>query len=80
MKKFVSINGLNHSRYVGIAINGNLGKVYDFDYINRHGYRPAESSEELKECERVAKEYYDSCVDKVKIGDFSISYLKTEEL
>lgn len=74
-KKYFKIEGIDHDRYVGIAKND--GKAYDFYILNIGGYRPAETSEEVADCEKVGKEYYNVCR---QLGAFSLSSLSEEDM
>lgn len=66
------INGINHSRYVGIdKISGTAGHFY---LPNIGGYRSPENEEEEQACKDVAYGYYLKCMQHgtAILGGFSL--------
>ena len=59
MGAFYKILGINHDRYVGIYKND--GKAYDFYLGNIDNYRPAETKDEINDCQMVAMWYQADC-------------------
>lgn len=69
---WLSIQGINHIRLVGI--DKETGEACDFDYLNFNYYREPETEKEQIGCLKKAREYYDSCnvkTDKFSVVDFS---------
>lgn len=75
MKTYFKIGGIDHDRYVGIAKND--GKAYDFYILNIGGYRPAETQEEIEDCEKAGKTYYQDCK---KISPFRLFFMSENEM
>lgn len=67
---YLSIKGVNHDRLVGI--DKESGEARDFYYMNYEYYRAPETEEEVAACNAKAREYYDSCVARVKTGEFAV--------
>lgn len=67
---YLSIQGINHDRLVGI--DKKSGEAYDFFYMNYENYRAPETEEEVAACMEVAREYYDTCIERVRIGEFAV--------
>lgn len=66
----LSVQGLTFVRLLGIAKYDN--KAISFDILNSENYRAPHTAEEKAECEKLAREYYNTCISRVKDGDFGI--------
>ena len=71
MEKFIKIEGINHARIVGIALND--GNAYDFAPANVNGYRVPKNALEVGMCVMQAQKYYEDCVPAVCTGKFGVS-------
>ena len=58
-KTFFKILGINHTRYVGISKKD--GRAYDFYTDDVDQYRPAETEDEVYDCQMVAMWYQADC-------------------
>lgn len=56
---FYKILGINHERYVGISKGD--GRAYDFYLDDLDSYRPAETKDEINDCQMVAMWYQADC-------------------
>lgn len=73
----IKINGINHSRYVGID---NEGQPCAFNPENAGGYREPITKEEIQACIEEARAYYDICIPRVQTGPFSYTHTDQKEV
>lgn len=66
----LSVQGLTFVRLFGISKYDE--NAIDFDIVNSENYRAPHTAEEKAECEKLAREYYDTCYSCVKKGEFGL--------
>lgn len=68
-QNYILVIGLNHERFIGM--DKETGEVRNFDIRNREYYRAPLNKAEEEKCYQEAKRYYDSCIKRCKIDEFS---------
>ena len=71
---FLVVEGINHLRLVGICKSNDI--AFDFDKMNIGGYREPITEKEIEECKKVARQYYNACIDSVRTGKLGYEQYK----
>lgn len=74
---FYKILGINHVRYVGISKGD--GRAYDFFIDDLDSYRPAETQDEINDCQMVAMWYQADC-QRLGIGKIQEDLMEPVDL